>query len=257
MNILLTNDDGIKAAGIKALLKSVSKEANVVVVAPADEKSASSHSISLGQKLRIKQFSLQGSRAFAVYGTPADCVKFAVSSIPDFIPDLIVSGINQGANTGVSVYYSGTISAAREGFINRIPSVAVSLASREFRDFSAAAAVACRLIRGYGAGIFPTQVMLNVNVPGLAEKDIKGIKITKQADSRFIEEFIPQKQRNGKKVYSLAGEIELLSPDGTSDEEAVAQGFVSITPLKLDLTDYEAMPIFRKWAANGKEMPHG
>jgi 5'-nucleotidase len=252
MNILLTNDDGIQADGIKALQESVPPGVLAVVAAPASERSACSHSISLGQKLRIEEMRKTKFPSYAVHGTPADCVKFAISTLPGFKPDLIVSGINHGANTGVSVYYSGTISAAREGFINRFPGVAVSLCGRGTRDFRAAVDITRQLILGYQQGQFPLNVMLNVNVPGIDPKKIKGVKITKQAASHFIEEFVPEKSHDGKKVFTLAGEIEVYNADGTSDEEAVADGYISITPLKLDLTDYEAIPHFASWLQQTK-----
>ncbi len=249
MNILLTNDDGLHAPGLQALKKMLAETENVLVAAPANEKSASSHSISLGQKLRVEEIHDQQKnlRQFAVHGTPADCVKFALSELKDFKPDLIVSGINQGANTGVSVYYSGTISAAREGLINHVPSVAVSLCSKTYADFSAALTITRKITDGYAAGLFARNVLLNVNVPPLVWADIRGVKITKQAASRFIEEFIHTKQHDGKRVYELAGEIELYEQDGTSDEEAISDRFISITPLKLDLTDYEAMTALNQW----------
>ncbi len=247
MKILLTNDDGIHAPGLKALAKAVPEGLEFRVVAPANERSASSHSISLGQKLRVEESEVEGIRHYAVYGTPVDCVKFALNEILDFSPDLIVSGINQGSNTGVSVYYSGTISAAREGFINRVPAVAVSLASKTFSDFGVSIDITRNLIEAYKAGLLPLHVMLNVNVPALYPEEIKGIKITKQAASRFVEEFVSEKLDSGKKVYTLVGEIEVFDADGTSDEEAVADGFISITPLKIDLTDYGAIPTFERW----------
>ncbi len=255
MNILLTNDDGIEAPGIRALASSIPKGINIVVAAPANERSASSHSISLGQKLRVEETVINKVRYFAVHGTPADCVKFALAAVKGFVPDLIVSGINQGANTGVSVYYSGTISAAREGFINRVPSVAISLCSSAFKDFTASKDIARRLIEGYQEKRFSCDVMLNVNVPPVPAEKIKGVRITKQAASRFIEEFIPEKEHEGKKVYDLTGEIEVYDPDGTSDEEAIAEGFISVTPLKLDLTDYQAMGAFKPWAEQLKFQP--
>lgn len=253
MNILLTNDDGIKAPGLRALLHTLPAGARAVIAAPANERSACSHSISLGQKLRIEETLHQGIREWAVHGTPADCVKVVLSELKDFVPDLIISGINQGANTGVSVYYSGTISAAREGLINRVPSMAVSLCSRTSQDFEASRQIVCRLIEGYACGLFPLDVLLNVNVPALAAQEIRGVRITKQAASRFLEEFLPEEQHDGKKVYTLAGEIELMDPDGTSDEEAVANGFISITPLKLDVTDYPSIPVFERWLDLGKK----
>ena len=245
MNILLTNDDGIQSEGIKALQAAMPKGTNVVVVAPVSERSASSHSISLGQKLRIEDLSHGDVRAYAVHGTPADCVKFALCGIPHFKPDVVFSGINHGANTGVSVYYSGTISGAREGFINRVPAAAISLCSPTFQDFTASMEIARRLAESYRQGILPLNVMLNVNVPALPRQKIKGVKIVKQAASRFVEEFVLEEEKDGKKIYTLAGEIEIFDSDGQSDEEAVSNGFIAMTPLKLDMTDYGAMEALR------------
>ncbi len=240
------------APGLKALVKCLPSGIKAVVAAPATERSACGHSISLGQKLRVEETRSKGIGYYRVHGTPADAVKFALSVLTDFKPDLVVSGINHGANTGVSVYYSGTISAAREGFINHVPAIAVSLCSKTSKDFRGAADFARRLIKAYAAKKFPRNVMLNVNVPPLAPEKIRGVRVTKQAASRFIEEFVTEKARSGKKVYSLAGEIELIRPDGTSDEEAVAEGYISLTPLKLDLTEYDLMPIFETWAKTEK-----
>jgi len=250
MNVIYTNDDGIQAAGIRALVAGVPSGVHPIVVAPASERSASSHSISLGQKLRVEEYRENGVAHFMVHGTPADCIKFAVSELRELSPDLIVSGVNQGANTGVSVFYSGTISAAREGLINRIPAMALSLCSREFTDFQASVRIANWLIEGYQSRLFPTEVLLNINIPPLTADQIRGIKVTKQASSRFVEEFVKEKDHEGKSVYSLAGEIELYDADGTSDEEAVGEGFVSLTPLRLDMTAYHLLPAFEKWVKN-------
>ena len=249
MKILLTNDDGIEAPGLQALVRKLEDEYECLVAAPASEKSASSHSISLGQKLIIEE---KAPRRFAIHGTPADCVKLALSELKGFQPDLLISGINPGPNTGVSVYYSGTISAAREGLINRIPSLAVSLRSRTPFDFSFAANFCRSLIEGYEKGIFPRDIFLNVNIPDLPESEIRGIKVARQAPSRFIEEFIAENSWDHSKTYRLAGEIYVFDPDGTTDEEVVSQGFISITPLKLDLTDYAAVPLLEKWLKERK-----
>ena len=244
MNVLITNDDGIDAPGLVSLAAVLKEKHECWVVAPASEKSASSHSISLGQKLVIEE---RGPRQFAVHGTPVDCVKFALSEIKDFLPDLLVSGINPGSNTGVSVYYSGTISAAREGLINQIPGMAVSIGSKAPTDFSHAASFARMLAEGYEEGVFPRNIFLNVNLPAFPEAEIRGIKIARQAASRFIEEFIQEHTSDHRRTYRLAGEIEVFDPDGTTDEEVLAEGFIAITPLKLDLTDYSAMPLLEQW----------
>lgn len=252
MNILLTNDDGIHAPGIEALMVAMPQDVKVTVAAPSTQRSASGHSITLGQRLRVEDLSVGRFRKFSVHGTPADCVKFAIAGIPDFRPDLLISGINQGANTGVSVYYSGTISAAREGFINRIPAVAVSLCSGTSTDFEASMDITRKIVEGYRKSCFPLDVMLSINVPAIPFKEILGVRVTKQAHSRFIEELIPEKEHDGKKIFTLAGEIEIYEPDGSSDEEAVAEGFISITPLKLDLTDYRYIKNFEEWLKTSK-----
>ena len=247
MRILLTNDDGIDAPGLRALADCLAGYCDAVIVAPADQKSACSHSISLGQDLYVEKREGGPFPQYAVYGTPADSVKFAVSELQEFSPQLLLSGINQGANTGVSVYYSGTISAAREGQINKIPSVAFSLCSRTADDFSVCQGLVRRVVAAYEKGVFPGRDLLNFNIPAVPASEIRGIRVTKQAASRFIEEFIKHNPRDHREVYTLAGEIEIYDNDGSSDEEAVAAGFISLTPLRLDLTDYEAMPRFEKW----------
>lgn len=247
MNVIYTNDDGIDAPGIRALVGNVPPGVKAIVVAPANERSACSHSISLGQKLRIEEFTVNGIEHYKVHGTPADCIKFAVSELKYFSPDLVVSGVNQGANTGISVYYSGTISAAREAVINHIPAAAFSLCSRVIDDFGPSVKIAAQLMEGFAAKVFPSQSLVSVNIPPIPYHKIKGIKITKQAASRFVEEFVKEKEHDGKRVYSLAGEIELYDTDGTSDEEAVMNGYVSVTPLRLDVTDYQAIRYFEDW----------
>lgn len=250
MNILVSNDDGIHAPGIQALVQCLPEDAQIVIAAPADEQSATSHSISLGTKLHIDVRKTDRFAEYAVHGTPADCVKFALYELKDFVPDLILSGINQGANTGVSVYYSGTISAAREGFINRIPAMAISLCSKESRDFEASQQIIKKLVHAFRQGHVPKNVMLSVNVPPRPVEEIRGIKVTRQAASRFVEEFVPEVGEGDKRIYTLAGEIEVFDPDGTTDEEAVNDGFISITPLRLDMTDYDALKVYKEWAEN-------
>lgn len=252
MKILLTNDDGIDAPGIRALAAGLSDQADTIIVAPANEKSASSHSITLGEKLRVVKRRNTVVPEYEVHGTPADCVKIAIAEIEGYFPDMVISGINQGANTGVSVFYSGTISAAREGLINRVPAMAVSLCSRSFRDFNGAVWAVRNLLNAYEKGVLPKHILLNVNVPPVPQNEIKGIKITKQAESHFIEEFIREQSHGTTKVYTLAGEIEIYDPDGTSDEEAVNDNYISVTPLKLDMTDYEAMQLMEEWLKNEK-----
>ena len=243
MKILLTNDDGIEAPGLTALAE-ILKDEECLIVAPTHERSASSHSISLGQKLLLEA---RGPFRYAVNGTPADCVKLALSELRNFTPDLLISGINPGPNTGVSVYYSGTISAAREALINQIPAMAISVGNKTPDDFSYAAQFTRDLLKGYETGVFPKNVLLNVNIPALPESEIRGIRIARQAPSRFVEEFIRESESDGQRIYRLAGEIQVFDPDGTTDQEVLSQGFISITPLQLDQTDYSAFSRLEQW----------
>jgi 5'-nucleotidase len=243
MKVLLTNDDGISAPSMYLLKEVISEIAECIVVAPDSQRSASAHSISIIRDVSVREYLVNGALfGFQVDGTPADCVKIALSEIlRDDPPDLIISGINQGPNTGVSVYYSGTVSAAREGTIAGIPAVAASLCSVTSTDF----AYSAQIVRDLALKIFeqglPKHITLNVNVPACEAPAIKGIKVTKQAQSRFIEKYIERASKNGSKIYGLAGELEVIDSDLENDEQAVKDGYVSITPLKLDLTDFSVM----------------
>ena len=248
MRILITNDDGIHAPGFRALVETLRAEGDCVPVAPHKQCSATGHSISLYQHISVETVDLgNGLQGHAIEGTPADCVKFAVAELSKDRPfDLIVSGINLGLNTGISVYYSGTVSAAREGLINGIPAVALSQAKERVEDFSYAANLAKKLTHDYRAGLLPKDIFLNINIPA---SDIKGIRVTKQAHSRFVEWFEPHAQEapNDKKSYNIYGDLEMIAPDGTSDEEALREGYVSFTPLQLDLTHYGRISYLQSW----------
>jgi 5'-nucleotidase len=243
MKILLTNDDGIQAPSMRALREAISEIADCFIVAPEMQRSASAHSISIVHDVGVREYAVDG-RFFGlqVSGTPADCVKLALCEIMrNDPPDMIISGINLGPNTGVSVYYSGTVSAAREGTIAGIPSIAASLCSFTYTDFS----YSCKIVKEIAIKILqhglPRDITLNINIPPLEESEIKGVRITKQAQSRFIEEYIAKGADNGSKLYSLAGELEVVDTDVNNDENAVQDGYVSVTPIKLDLTDYSVM----------------
>ncbi len=235
MGILLTNDDGIDEKGLYVLRDALMKIDNVIVVAPDSQRSASSHSISIADFLRVEPLYLSGEfLGYKVSGTPADCVKIALCELLNKPPAAVVSGINRGPNTGVSVYYSGTVSAAREGAIAGIPSVAVSMCSFEYDNFDFAAEIAANTVERFIKGEFPSGLTLNINIPPLDREEIKGIKITKQANSRFIERY----NKTGGNSYRLTGELYIDNEEPDDDEYAVNQGYVSITPLKLDMTDY-------------------
>ncbi len=250
MRVLITNDDGIHSPGLRAIVDAIHKEAECLVVAPHKERSATAHSISLYDEIWVESVHIgDGLKGYSVEGTPADCVKFAFAELLKKKVDLIISGINLGLNTGISVYYSGTVSAAREGLINGVPSIAISQGKQQTRDFAYAGKLVSKLVHGYKNLHFPKDTFLNINVPPVESQQVKGIRVTKQAHSRFDEWFeeIKKSGSNGRKPYQVRGDIEILSPDGTSDEEAIREGYVSMTPLLLDSTHYKQMSHFEKW----------
>jgi len=246
--ILITNDDGINAAGLHALYKQMRKAGNVTIVAPDVEKSAVGHAITLCDPLRIYEIKRNGKIfGFAVNGTPADCVKIAVNVKKKKMPDIVISGINHGPNTGVNVIYSGTVSAATEAAILGIPSFAISLASKESTDFSFAAIFAGRIAKKILQMGLPVGTFLNVNVPPGKKEEIKGVQITSQGKGRFIEEFEERTDPAKKIYYWMKGKKTELDDSDNTDEKAVRNGNVSVTPVHFDLTNYRVMNEFKLW----------
>jgi 5'-nucleotidase len=243
MRILITNDDGVYAAGLAALHKSLSQKHQVIVVAPETEQSAVGHAITLSDPLRVRPLGPpNGFKGYAVAGTPADCVKLALFQLADDPPELVVSGINRGANLGFNLLYSGTVSAASEAALQGIPSIAVSLASHDPQaDFDYAAKVAEHIVEIYPSLGVPAQVPLNVNVPALPAEDIRGIRLTRQSQSRLRERLIPRVDPRGHTYYWQAGESFEAQTDPRSDYATTMSGYVSITPVSLDLTHEEVL----------------
>lgn len=254
MRILITNDDGISSPGLRAVVEAVRRDFECLVVAPSRERSAIGHSVTLYNPIEVETIDLgKNLKGYSVEGTPADCVKFAVVELSkDKSPDLVISGINLGINSGISVYYSGTVSAAREGLINGIPAIAISQAKEQTKEFSYSVKLICALANAYREQVFPKDTFLNINVPALPSARIKGIRLAKQAHSRFIERFEPcgDSSLNKHKSYLLSSELNLLDPDGTTDEEVLRQGFVSVTPLQLDTTRYGQLAELEAWFNN-------
>jgi len=235
MIILVSNDDGIRSEGIEALASACASLGEVWVVAPDREQSASSHALTLQRPLRVEEL---GPRQFAVDGTPADCVNLAICGILPERPGLVVSGINKGANLGDDITYSGTVSAAMEGTLLGIPSIALSLVARDRFDFAAAAGFARSLARYVIAHPPAPYTLLNVNVPGIARTAITGIRITRQGKRRFGDAVVEKRDPRGKKYYWIGGsELGFVDEPGT-DFAAVDDGAISITPIHLDLTHY-------------------
>jgi len=239
MRILLANDDGIYSEGIYALYQKLSEIADVTVVAPLSEQSAVGHAITIADPLRVVDFYKFGKFfGYGIKGTPADCVKIAISDIMDKKPDLVVSGINHGANLATKVIYSGTVSAATEGAMMGVPSLAVSLATKEKADFNPAAEVGAYFADYLYKASLPDHTVLNVNVPPLSKDKIKGWRFTRQGNSKYLDAFAKRKDPRGGSYYWLVGEkVEIdIAPD--TDEFMIEHGYVSVTPLMFDMTDY-------------------
>ena len=251
MLILLTNDDGIQAPGLNVLRKTLSEIAEIVVVAPDRERSATGHGITVYYPIRVDEFCfIDGKeRGWVVDGTPADSVKLAICALLDRPPDLVVSGINRGPNLGTDVLYSGTVSAALEGTVLGVPSLAVSLDTYESQaDYSYAAAFTRELCEHLLKEGLSPDILLNINVPALPPHKIAGVKFTKLGIRRYDDVFTARKDPRGKTYFWLAGEVVDEEQDEDTDVMAVKNRFVSITPLHFDLTNYRFLRLMReKW----------
>jgi 5'-nucleotidase len=248
LHILVSNDDGIDAPGIYALVNELKKIARLTIVAPDKQQSAVGHAITMNYPLRASKFSKNGKFfGYAVEGTPADCVKLAVRSLLTEPPDLVVSGINHGSNTAISIIYSGTVSAATEGTVLGIPSIAVSLATWGTPDFRYAARFARKLASFVLSRKIPQKMLLNVNVPAVKEKDIKGVKITRQGKTVWDDRFEVRRDPYNKEYFWLTGDIEVIDHSDDTDHIAVMNNYISITPIQYDLTDYEMLMKMKKW----------
>jgi 5'-nucleotidase len=239
MNILLTNDDGIFAPGIAAAYKELIKLGDVTVVAPAVRMSGAGHSITVFEPLLCEKVEMEDRfGGYSVSGSPADCVKLAIMELCPKKPDLVISGINNGANVGINVYYSGTVAAAMEAVFYRIPAIAVSCAHEEQMDFIAAAKYAFEVISKIPA--VNLSGVININIPRLSKGRPKGVKVVPQSTMGFEEQFIKKQSDTGQVLYQLAGG-DHLDTDVPSDTLALADGFITITALGFDMTDYKNM----------------
>tara|TARA_B100001142_G_C14314157_1_gene647795 strand:- start:741 stop:1505 length:765 start_codon:yes stop_codon:yes gene_type:complete len=235
--ILITNDDGISSLGINALSLAMSKIADVTIVAPLIQQSARSHALTLESVITLELISLKnGFKGWAVHGTPVDCVKIALNSVLNDPPDLIISGINHGANVGSNLIYSGTVASAYEGAMLGIPSIAISLASSRIHNFECSKFVARHIVEYVLENKPPKGSMLNVNVPDLDIKSLKGFKITRQGNQFFKDDFEKRKNPRKENYFWLKGEIIDKDTSNDFDGRAVSEGYVSITPLHYNLT---------------------
>lgn len=258
-SILISNDDGIHAPGILALVEEALDFGDVTIVAPDSPQSGMGHAISVGKPLRLEKTKLaNGIEGYACSGTPADCVKLATGVLMNSQPDLILSGINHGANTSISTVYSGTLSAAREGALQGIPAIGFSLCShRHDADFAAARMVVRALIAEALRQPMPAGHCLNVNVPAVSPSALKGIRIARQAEGRWVEEFDRRVDPYGRPYYWLTGRFHLLDHGDDTDEQAIAEGYAAVTPLTHDLTAYAQLDAYRQWQFSPMPYPAG
>lgn len=248
MRILLTNDDGIFAKGIETLYLSVAAAHEVTVVAPETEQSAVGHAITWLDPLRVNTVNRNGSFfGYALKGTPADCVKIAVNELLTPPPQLVVSGINLGANVGVNVIYSGTVSAATEAAVLGIPSIAVSIDSFKPIDFTAATEFIPRLIALVGKRGLPPGISLNVNIPNLPADKVRGVRVTRQGAMKCLEKYDRRTDPRNHTYYWLCNSSVQTDDDPEADSAALAQGYISITPIHHDLTNYPMLETLKSW----------
>ena len=237
MRILLTNDDGIYAPGLFALYEALKSDYELTIVAPESEMSAVGHAITLTLPLRVQEVKRNGSfYGYAITGTPADCVKIAVQELLDGPPDIIISGINPGANVGVNILYSGTVSAATEGAFLGVKSAAISLNSRQHPDFRFAAQFSKEIIRFMMESGLKDGTALNVNIPAVPREKIAGVSFTEQGTSRFEERFERRSDPRGNVYYWLSGETSIDEGSPDTDGIALKENRITITPIHYNLT---------------------
>ncbi len=242
MRILVVNDDGINAKGIRTLAARLAKNHDVTVVAPMTEQSATSHSVTLNRPLRVTQIrpeNLEGIPCYMIDGSPVDCTKIGLSHVTKGNIDLIVSGINHGHNLGSDMLYSGTVAAALDAVIMGFKALAVSVASYTPQHFDAVAEVAAKLIDSGLLKDQPKDMLYNLNVPDLALEDIKGVKVTRQGKTVYEDAIEVREDPRGNKYLWIAGKLKENTAIDDTDVSQVNQGYASLTPVKYDLTATE------------------
>ncbi len=245
MTILCTNDDGYLATGIRVLASAASHLGSVVTVAPDREQSATSHSLTIHHPLRARRTKPD---VWVVDGTPTDCVLLAVNELLPSVPDVCVSGVNHGSNMGEDVLYSGTVAAAMEATVMGIPAVALSHVGDEHGDLEAwGPHVRAILEKLVGNGSFPPHTLFNVNLPACAPEEVRGIRVTSLGRRRYADSITRANDPSGREYFWIGGGVAAWSGSENSDYQAVADGYVSVTPLHLDLTDYGLLEEMRGW----------
>jgi 5'-nucleotidase len=246
MRILLSNDDGYFAPGLAALAEALSTLGDVTVVAPERDRSGASNSLTLDRPLSLRR---TANGFYHVNGTPTDCVHLAVTGMLEGLPDMVVSGVNHGANMGDDTIYSGTVAAATEGFLLGVPSMAVSLASKQASDFTAAARIARDLAEGFLKRPLGRPVLLNVNVPDRPYAQLRGIRATRLGKRHKAEPVIKSVTPRNETVYWVGAAGAAQDAGLGTDFHAVAEGYVSVTPLQIDLTHTGLIPDIAEWLA--------
>ncbi len=246
MRILLSNDDGYFAPGLAILAKALTDIADVSVVAPERDRSGASNSLTLDRPLSLRQ---AANGFYYVNGTPTDCVHLAVTGMLDTLPDMVVSGINLGANMGDDTIYSGTVAAATEGYLLGVPALAVSLASKAGTHFETAARVARELVERFQRGAFGEPVLLNVNVPDVPYERLKGFQVTRLGRRHKAEPVVRQQTPRNETVYWVGAAGAAQDAGAGTDFHAVAENYASLTPLQMDLTHGAQIGTVRRWLA--------
>jgi 5'-nucleotidase len=248
--ILVTNDDGIDSRGIFALVQAMRRLGEVVVIAPDRQQSAVGHALTVSSPLRSSPFYRDGMMfGYAINGTPADCVKLGVSTLLDERPTMVVSGINHGSNASVNAIYSGTVSAATEGTLMGIPSMAVSLNTFDLdADMTLAAEVAYMVASRMADMQLPKGTLLNVNVPTVSQADFKGIRVTRQGHSEWRDAYERRKDPMGREYFWLTGEFVTVEPHPDADDLAVQDGWAAVTPIHYELTNFDEFHRLRSFA---------
>ena len=242
MRLLLTNDDGIYAKGLSALYAELCQEADCLIVAPEIEQSAVGHAITISRPLMVRRAMKNGNfLGYAVLGTPADCVKIGIKELSDKPVDLVISGINRGANVGINVIYSGTVSAATESVIMGIPALAVSLDTRKDADYTFAAQFVRKMVRLLTGNPGLSNTAINVNIPALPREKIKGVSVVRQGRGNIIEHFEKRIDPRENIYYWISGEAQSALDEKDTDVSALAAGFITITPIQYDLTRYDML----------------
>lgn len=263
MKLLISNDDGIYALGVRSLANGLAEAGHdVTVVCPDRERSATGHGLTLHQPIRaeiIESIFHPKVKAWACSGTPSDCVKLALWALLDSPPDFVLSGINQGANLGTDILYSGTVSAAMEGVIESIPSIAFSLTSFSSKEFQPAVAFARTLLCQLESKPLQELMLLNVNIPAVTQPEIAGVAVTRQGVRRYVDVFEKRVDPRGKEYYWLAGELlEEVEPEQNlgipkeilTDVQAIRQNYITVTPLQYNLTSVAGLNQLPKWEFN-------